>query len=154
MFMEWNKNKYITKLKDSTLYPSHTYGFGICVFFWTLVGAVRQYNIFTCHYKISYTTLQPMTEHYSWVLVPSDFAHLYNHKRITSGKTNKIWFKQGSGYHAISIHAELFSSYSLHNQILLYEMQHGTKKIFVLHLDWPPHRPRRETWPARWFIRV
>lgn len=45
---------------------------------------------------------------------------------------NSIWFKQGSGYHAISIHAELFNSYSLRNQILLFEMQQGTKKTLCL----------------------
>lgn len=63
-----------------------------------------------------------MTEHYCHVLVLCDFAQCF-----TATKNNKlekeIRFKRGSGYHAIIIHAERLNSYSLLNQMLLYEMQ-------------------------------
>lgn len=132
--MEWNRNKNnIKKLKDSILYPSHSNGFGICVF-WMLVGAVKQYDTLTYHKEVCSSCMSVLnqihhiTAHYSQVLVLSDFAYLCNHKIITSWKKkNKIWFKQGSGYHAISIHAELLNSYYLCNQILVYEMQQGTE---------------------------
>lgn len=72
----------------------------------------------------------------SQVLLPSDFAHHYNQKRTTSWNKNKIWCKQGSqGYHAISVHAELFNSYSLTQSDTTVWNATGDKNIFVLHLD-------------------
>lgn len=127
------KKRYHKTKRQQTV--PFTYSWFWYMFFWTLVGAVGHNNSFTCHVQI-FTSATP---HYCPVLPPNFlFSSLQLEKNNKLEKLNKIWLKQGSGYHAISIHAELFNSYTLSNQILMYEMQQGTKKTFVSHLDWPP----------------
>ena len=120
VFTEWNKKKKQTKISQN--WRTANCSFHILMIlvyvFWTLVGAVRRNNSFTYHVQI----FTSATLHYRPVLVPSDilFSSLQRkRKRIASWekKKKKIWLKQGSGYHAVSIHAELFNSYTLSNQI-------------------------------------
>lgn len=87
------------------------------------------------------TLLNQLHQITDWALLsgPGTVWPLYNHKKRTSRKKNKIWFKQGSGYHAISIHAELLSSYSMQSDTSVWNATDII--IFALHLDWHPHCP-------------